>query len=121
MMQEIVNQRLISERRRWFNDESMDLYVWYDADRTMIGFQVCFDRLSKEDAFTWLASGYTSVAQVDQGEDLPFSNMTPILVATKSANINELREQFRRRSKGIDPLVARHVGEILENAANQAL
>ena len=46
MLREIRNVKQIPGQgpRRWFNDEHLDLFVWYDAGGRPIGFQLCFDK-----------------------------------------------------------------------------
>ncbi len=47
--------------RRWFNDEVLDLFIWYDADERIAGFQLCFDKDGgRERALTYTEeNGYT--------------------------------------------------------------
>jgi hypothetical protein len=46
MLREIRNIKQLPGQgaRRWFNDEHLDLFVWYDAGGRIIGFQLCFDK-----------------------------------------------------------------------------
>jgi hypothetical protein len=40
--------------RRWWNDESFDLIVWYDtAGGAIRGYQLCYNRGADEHALTW--------------------------------------------------------------------
>jgi hypothetical protein len=99
MLKEIKNERLTLERRRWFTDDYMDVYVWYDLNTTLIGFQVCFEKNKIEKAFTWFSSGYCSMYGVDSGEDSPLKNMTPILIPLCSQDKHTLKKEFTDRSK----------------------
>jgi hypothetical protein len=51
MLREIRNVKEIPGQgvRRWFNDEHLDLFVWYDADGRIIGFQLCFDKDTRDE------------------------------------------------------------------------
>jgi hypothetical protein len=46
MLREIRNVTGIPGQgvRRWFTDARLDLFVWYDAGGSIIGFQLCFDK-----------------------------------------------------------------------------
>jgi hypothetical protein len=82
MLTEIKHARQIPNEgyRRWFTDESFDLFVWYMNDK-IEGFQLCYDTRDKARAITWrLSSGY-SHDKIDDGERVFYNKMTPILVA----------------------------------------
>ncbi len=53
LKEEIINQPEKSVCRRIFVDDKdlMDLYVWYDNQNNIIGFQLCYETRSK--AVTW--------------------------------------------------------------------
>ncbi|HEX8459286.1 MAG TPA: hypothetical protein VF656_18485 [Pyrinomonadaceae bacterium] len=63
MLREIRNVKGIPGQgvRRWFNDEHLDLFVWYDAAGRILGFQLCFDKHTHaERALTFTETeGYT--------------------------------------------------------------
>jgi hypothetical protein len=105
MLKEIVNERLISERRRYFTDEHMDLFLWHDQEGNLSGLQVCFDKAYSERAYTWISPSYRSVAGVDQGEDMPYDSMTPILVPTDNQDKGVIIQEFRARSREMDPML----------------
>lgn len=50
--------------RRWFSSDTLDLVVWLadgndnaSAAGTVLGFQLCYDKLHAEHALTWRAEG----------------------------------------------------------------
>ena len=84
--------------RRWLSDEYFDLIVWYDSMRRIQGFQLCYDKLGRERAFTWKARCGYSHAAIDGGELKPTANRTPILVPDVSFPLEEVRCEFLARS-----------------------
>jgi hypothetical protein len=55
MLSEIGYVRQDSDRglRRWLQDEYLDLFVWLDAARAPIAFQLCYERNRSEGAIPW--------------------------------------------------------------------
>ena len=47
-----VRQEEVGLRRRWFEDDGMELVVWYDATGAVDGFQILYDRDDSEHALT---------------------------------------------------------------------
>ena len=62
MLAEIRNARQIAgeDFRRWFTDEEFDLIVWYGDDRSLVGFQLCYDKQDRERALTWTSTTASS-------------------------------------------------------------
>ena len=84
MLKEIptVNQIEGEPKHRWFSNESIDLYVWYDTNDKIIQFQICYDKGPYEKALTWNENMKLSHHCVDDGESGVFRmKRTPILVA----------------------------------------
>lgn len=97
-LHEISSVRQIpgEERRRWFASPDMDLFVWYDADGKLTGFQLAYDKDSKEQALTWkLRTGFLH-DQVDAGELLIRSRYkeTPLLMNAGQPDIARILELF---------------------------
>jgi hypothetical protein len=111
MLTEIRNPRQVPAEgfRRWFTDEYFDLIVWYDDDRRLIGFQLCYDKEDRERALTWtLAHGFQH-DRIDSGEVPGRSKMTPIIVADGVFNAGPVAERFREASATIEPGIASFV------------
>jgi hypothetical protein len=70
MLVEIRNTRQIEGEgfRRWFTDEFFDLIVWYDEKRTLVGFQLCYDKEGRERALTWTREHGFQHNRIDDGE-----------------------------------------------------
>lgn len=92
--------------RRWFSDAVMELIVWYSPAGTVRGFQLCYDRDGRERAFTWHVDAGMAHTAVDDGEDSPLRNDTPILVPDGPARTDLVLEQFRQRCARLDPGLA---------------
>lgn len=109
MLREIaaVRQDSADLRRRWFQDDYFDLFVWSAPDGGIVAFQLAYDRGRNERVLGWARnSGYLH-RQVDSGEESVFQNMTPLLtgaarfprlavIAQFDARSGELEEQIRR-------------------------
>jgi hypothetical protein len=97
MLQEISGVRQVPSDyfRRWFGDDEMDLYIWYKADRTFHGFQLCYDTSDKAKALTWTEDDWFSHHGIDSGDESPLANRTPILVADGTFDAARVFARFR--------------------------
>ena len=83
MLKEITTVKQIQEepKHRWFSNDSLDLYIWYDINDRIIQFQICYDKGTYEKALTWKENKKLSHHSVDDGEGGVFRmKSTPILV-----------------------------------------
>jgi hypothetical protein len=106
MLREIsgVRQDDPAVRRRWFQDDYFDLYVWTDPQGELRAFQLAYERGRREKALSWdRARGY-SHRVVDRGDESPFSQMTPLLCAD-AGRFPKYRviSQFDSRAAGLAP------------------
>ncbi len=55
MLRELKNIKQIEgePRRRWFADEELDLILWYNSDKRLDGFEICYDKLAGSKSITW--------------------------------------------------------------------
>lgn len=110
----VSQQRETPGYRRWFSDSVMELIVWYSPDGVVRGFQLCYDREGRERAFTWHVDAGMAHAAVDEGEDTPLRNDSPILVPDGAAPAARVLEQFRERSRDLDPALTALVAAKLD-------
>jgi hypothetical protein len=84
--------------RRWFTSSDIDLFVWIDDEGAATGFQLCYDKQSREHALTWTeAAGYTHMG-VDGGESRPGRYKgTPILVANGCLDVQSILDRLREQ------------------------
>lgn len=104
MLREIANVRQVEgePRRRWFSDEQLDLVVWENPDREIIGFQLCYGKVRNEHALTWMAGLGFSHNQVEDGESRPGRyKATPVLVEDGTFNMEDVAPDFLAHSAGL--------------------
>lgn len=55
MLQELPNVRQIKGEglRRWFISDNLELILWYDDEKKLNGFQICYDKLAGTRTITW--------------------------------------------------------------------
>ena len=115
MLTEIQNARQVEGEgiRRWFMDDYFDLIVWYDDQKSLIGFQLCYDKQRRERALTWTRDHGFQHNRIDSGETPGHSKMTPIIVADGAFSRDPVAERFHVASASIEPGIARFVHEML--------
>ncbi len=78
----IVEQNNPTLKRRWFESDYFDLFIWQDSGGALVRFQLCYDVELNERALVWSdAEGFYHDG-VDHGEGEPGDGRakTPILV-----------------------------------------
>jgi hypothetical protein len=55
MLQELQDVRQVRGEglRRWFVDDDLELILWYDFNKKLEGFQICYDKLAGTRTVTW--------------------------------------------------------------------
>ena len=94
-------------RRRWFEDDGLELIVWLDAQDGVEGFQLCHSG----QALTWRRGQGFTHARVDEGDETPLKNLAPVLVPNGAVPWAGVTEKFRACSGTLE---ARLRGLILE-------
>jgi hypothetical protein len=90
-------------RRRWFEDEDLELIVWYSPAGSVTGFQICYEAEDgRERALTWRAGEGFDHARVDLGGTNPFKNLTPILLPDTAVPWVPITELVRSRSEPLE-------------------
>jgi hypothetical protein len=105
MLREIAARQVEGEpQRRWFTSPEIDLYVWLAEDGSPAGFQLCYDKQSREHALTWTdGSGFSHMA-VEGGEARPGRYKgTPILVANGAIDVEGVLGQLRQEASAALP------------------
>ncbi len=113
MLKEISPEKQKVLNRRWFTDDYFDLIVWTDPDSGISGFQLCYDIRNAERALTWTPTKGFSHERVDQGDENPTKNRTPVLVPDGMFSAREILAQFLARSAGIDQRISSFVADTL--------
>jgi hypothetical protein len=111
MLREIsaVRQDRADLRRRWFQDDYFDLFVWVSTDGSVAAFQLAYDRSGKERVLGWDRDAGYLHRQVDGGEESVFQKMTPLLTRAGRFPRLEVIAQFDARSPGLEEGIRRFV------------
>lgn len=114
-----MRQEGVGQHRRWFEDEQLELIVWYEA-AAVSGFQICYvanDR--RERALTWQQGRGFSHSVVESGDTRPDKNMTPILVPDGAVPWGWVEREFAARNLELDAMVREFVlGKLKEHPRN---
>lgn len=114
MLTEIKNvrQNTGEPNRRWFTDINIDLIVWQDQASNIVGFQICYDKQTKEKSITWDEDNGLSYFLVDSGEYRPGKyKSAPVMSREASANLHRLQKEFELICDNIDEKLANFVLE----------
>lgn len=111
MLREIsaVRQDREELRRRWFQDEYFDLFVWIAPDGGITAFQLAYDRGGKERVLGWDRNAGYLHRHVDGGEESVFQKMTPLLTGAGRFPRHAVIAQFDARSGGLEQGLRRFV------------
>lgn len=113
---ETVDDRESGYRKRWFNDSSMDLIVWYGADGQFARFQLCYDKNLREHLLSWNELSGFSHHKVDDGEQVLGGHKdTPILLPDGSIDAVKIISSFREQAAGVEECVVSFICTKLES------
>ena len=104
MLKEVIEvKQEPGRRRRWFQDDEIELIVWYGASGGVEGFQLCYRAADRwERALTWRhGTGFTH-DRVDLGDTNPFKNQTPILIPDGTVPWDTLTATVQARSGNLE-------------------
>ena len=104
-----VRQDDASRTRDWFQDDFFDLFVWSEAPGSVVAFQLCYDRLNHERVLAWRRDGGFLHRRIDDGEQTPIKNMSPILVTDGRFEPDALAAEFHARSGSLDRAVRQFI------------
>jgi hypothetical protein len=108
-----VRQDAPGLRRRWFQDDYFDLFLWLEPDGELTAFQLGYDRSRDEYLLAWHRDHGYRHCRVDSGEDVPFTNMTPLLTRAGRFPKSRVVSEFDARSARLDAPTRRGVREKL--------
>ena len=77
----IVEQSEPSLKRRWFESDYFDLFIWQDASGAFVRFQLCYDVELNERALVWSNPEGFYHDGVDHGDGGDGRGQAPILVS----------------------------------------
>lgn len=96
MLQEIkATKQDGPERKRWFRDDTFDVYVWQNPAGEFTTLQLCYDRTHDERVMRWnKVTGY-SHERIDAPEEKPGRAMSALLVLDGVFPAELVLERFR--------------------------
>ena len=97
-----VKQNDDEDFRRWFADDYFDLIVWYDRNKNISGFQLCYNKEEDERSLTWKKNIGFSHNKIDDGDRPGQAKMTPVLVPDGTFAKHPVADKFKEKSKEID-------------------
>jgi hypothetical protein len=110
MMRELyLTQQEPPNRKRWFQDNYFDLFIWQDEKGHIVNFQLCYDRLRKERVIQWDNQRGFGHHYVDDGEAAPNKNMTPVFIGQETFSYQEVIPYFKQRSQTLEPAISQFV------------
>ena len=116
MLQEVKNVRQIPGEpcRRWFSQPGLELIVWINKDKSINGFQLCYQKDGDDKAITWFSDKGFSHKRIDDGEGRPARHkMTPILVPDGVFDMSSVLSLFESSAKNLDYDIAGFVSKTL--------
>lgn len=116
-----VRQERGQGRRRWFEAEGLELIVWLDAHDAVSGFQLCYDFGRGPGAVTWRSGSGFAHNVIDEGDDSPLKNLTPVLGPGEDAPWAEIAQLFDRHGRTLEPGLRKLVGEKLAEKAGDGV
>lgn len=98
--------------RRWFVDDYFELYVWFDSDNAIYGFQLCYDKEGEERALTWNRDTGLNHHAVDDGNK--WVNAAPILIVNGPFRPEQLKPLFSKNSQDLPTAIRELVSRTIE-------
>ena len=115
MLKKVPIKRVENDRpRRWMTDDYFDLYVWYQGDGSIYGFQLCYDKERDQRALTWTVEGRFQHDRVDSGEQTVYDNRSPVLTKGCPFFREGVRKEFIARSAEIEPEISKLVLSVID-------
>jgi hypothetical protein len=90
--------------RRWFESDGMELIVWYNNDKSIYGFQLCYFN-NGEHAITWKSENGFSHDLISNGDD-GRANRSPILIADGIFPSKMVINEFKNKSTFLEKEIA---------------
>ena len=77
--------------------------IWYDRAGHPVSFQLAYGKPFKEHALVWQRHQGFQHHRVDDGEDNPKVNATPVLIPDAAPDFIAIEQQFLRQAAQLDP------------------
>ena len=121
MLREIksVSQKRGEPRKRWFSSPSMDLFVWFDTDDTILSYQFTYDKPHNEKALIWSEKEGHSHLGVDDGSRSGKHPGSPLLVPDGVASPYKIISMIRVNAGELDPSIQSFIVSGIEEQFQQ--
>ena len=117
MLREIRDVKQVpgEPRRRWFSDENFDLIVWLGPEDQILGFQLCYDKETRQKALTWLNGGGYQHSHIDDGDNPGKMKASPVLEANGRFDREGIGRRFRKNRGDVPDKITDCVYEKIMN------
>lgn len=105
MLNEVLNVKQIEGEpaRRWFNSETMDVFLWCNEADEIIQLQICYDKGPNEQAYLWNSESGISHHSIDDGENRSFRmKSSPIVKDSTPFIAEDIKSRFEVLADNID-------------------
>jgi len=97
-----VSQQSHERRRRWFTDDKfIEIIVWFNADASFYGFQLCYGPKHSQSVLTWIRGHGFRHNAIEDGEEPAVYKRTPILVKDGVFDRAAVMRRFRENRRGL--------------------
>ncbi|MDC1287631.1 hypothetical protein N8198_07085 [Gammaproteobacteria bacterium] len=116
MLREIknVSRKKNEPEKRWFSSSSMDLFIWFDTDNSIVGYQFTYDKPHNEKALVWSVENGLSHMKVDDGSGSGKHPGSPLLVQDGVANPDKIISMLRKNIGGLEPAIENFIVSNIE-------
>jgi hypothetical protein len=97
----IVEQSDLSLKRRWFESDYFDLFIWQDLGGAFVRFQLCYDVELNERALVWSNPDGFYHDGVDHGDSEDGRGQAPIMVRDGKFDSGTVVPRFEREAAQI--------------------
>lgn len=97
----------------WYCDDDCDVVVWTNSDLSPRGFQICYDKNGEEKALTF-THGEFSHEMVDEGDDTPDVNHSPILDHEIPYDAKKILKEFEGKAQFMEKIYFDYIRENLK-------
>jgi hypothetical protein len=88
-------------RKQWFQSTNIDLFIWTDLEKHIIGFDFVYDIRDREKAFLWShVNGFNHV-KVDTNTPKGLLKMSPVYLGEYDCNIDYIMNLCKRECKSL--------------------
>ncbi len=123
-MKELINARQIpgEGRRRWFYSDEFDLIVWLNEDGSFAGFELTYDKTTRERSIVWHPDEEFAHMAVDSGESQSGRpKSSPVLVPDSAFDAQRVYRAFLAESASLPSDIAALVLHALGSHPNYAI